>query len=234
MDRYGRRDSIVESELDLLSPYYGFGRHDPHASGPPTRIHEAIEPPRKSRNWKSLIFPLSGPESHRSHPSEPLPRNADSSNPLISSNETTPDSKGKRKLWHKFHGGWRTGVALGALGAIIVLIINVCLLIWIKAKFHVPNNGSATVFEGSCSQKTKISVWCHLAINICSTLLLSASNNAMQVLSAPTRAEVDKAHRQGFWLDIGIPSMKNLRIAHWQRVTLWTVLLLSSIPLHLL
>ena len=92
----------------------------------------------------------------------------------------------------------------------------------------------ATVFEGDCGKKTKISVWCHLLINACSTLLLSASNNAMPCLSAPTRSNVDNAHASGSWLDIGIPSTRNLRTVGWKRVVLWAVLGLSSLPLHLL
>jgi len=234
MDRYGRRYSITEVEVDLISPYHGFGRHDPHAAGPPPPIHRTVGLPSKVSYWKSFFSPLPRSKDHDPHASEPSPQNADSVDLLISPNEITAKSMKRRKLWDQYHGGWRTGVALGTLGAIVVLIINVCLLIWIKAKYHVPNDGAATVFEGSCSHKTQISVWCHLAINVCSTLLLSASNNAMQVLSAPTRADVDKAHRQGFWLDIGVTSIKNLRVAHWQRVTLWAVLALSSIPLHLL
>lgn len=222
----------------MIFPYYGFGRGDPPASGPPPQFHhtnETNEPPRKASDWGYCYSPLPRSERHDSNELDLLPRIADSVDPLISSSKTTSrTSKSTKKLWDQFHGGWRTGVALGALGAITVLIINVSLLIWIKAKFHVPNDGAATVFEGSCSQKTQISVWCHLAINVCSTMLLSASNNAMQVLSAPTRADVDKAHRQGLWLDIGVTSIKNLRVVHWQRVTLWVVLALSSIPLHLL
>ena len=174
------------------------------------------------------------------HDNDPSPSETSRSLILDESRIATPFTRSDptlstgSRVWRKFHGGWRSGVAAGALGAVIVLIINVCLLIWVKAKYHVPDDGSATVFRGSCAQKTKISVWCHLAINVCSTLLLSASNNTMQVLTAPTRADVDHAHGRGFWLDVGIPSMKNLRMVGWKRVTLWAILGLSSIPLHLL
>jgi len=198
MSRYGRRDSIPETELELLSPFAGFGRKDTHHLKPSAgQFSDAVEP-------------------------------------LVSLKEDPSKLTKRRRILRKFHGGWRTGAALGAIGALVVLLINVSLLLWIRAKYHIPNNGSATVFEGSCSKKTTISLWCHLAINVCSTLLLSASNNAMQVLSAPTRANVDKAHGRGFWMDVGIPSVKNLRIVGWNRVILWAALGLSSIPLHLL
>jgi hypothetical protein len=73
-----------------------------------------------------------------------------------------------------------------------------------------------------------------LLINALSTILLSASNYTMQCLSAPTRSEVDDAHSTGKWLDIGVPSVRNLgRIAR-KRVILWWLLGASSLPLHLL
>lgn len=134
----------------------------------------------------------------------------------------------------RFHGGWRTGVAWGALSAVLVLVINVSFLIWIRSKYSIEPNGSTNIFKGSCKTKTNIFRWSHLLINICSTLLLGASNNAMQCLSAPTRAEVDKAHEENTWLDIGIQSIKNLLYVGRLRSALWTTLLLSSVPLHFL
>ena len=56
----------------------------------------------------------------------------------------------------------------------------------------------------------------------------------MQCLSSPTRSEIDKAHSQGIWLDIGVPSVRNLRRLSKPRVILWWLLATSSIPLHLL
>ena len=56
----------------------------------------------------------------------------------------------------------------------------------------------------------------------------------MQCLSSPTRSEIDKAHSQGIWLDIGVPSVRNLRRLSKTRIVLWWLLAISSIPLHLL
>lgn len=90
-----------------------------------------------------------------------------------------------------------------------------------------------TLHDGSCKKASRLSFWIHLMINILSTTLLGASNYTMQCLSSPTRKEIDKAHSQGVWLDIGVPSVRNLwRIAK-VRVILWWFLAISSIPLHL-
>jgi hypothetical protein len=51
----------------------------------------------------------------------------------------------------------------------------------------------------------------------------------MQILSAPTRAEVDKAHRKGK-CDIGVPSIRNLFEINKRRACLWLFLGLSSYP----
>ena len=55
----------------------------------------------------------------------------------------------------------------------------------------------------------------------------------MQRLSTPTRTEVDLAHAKRNWLDIGVPSPKNLGYIQRSRAALWLVLAVSSLPLHL-
>ena len=56
----------------------------------------------------------------------------------------------------------------------------------------------------------------------------------MQLLVSPTRAEVNKAHEQQRWLDIGIPNIRNLRFVSIRNRILWFLLVFSSLPLHLL
>jgi hypothetical protein len=56
----------------------------------------------------------------------------------------------------------------------------------------------------------------------------------MQIISSPTREEVDEAHRRHDWLDIGIPSVRNVRRISWTRIAMWWTLGLSSVPLHLM
>ncbi|MCJ1470576.1 hypothetical protein MMC07_009222 [Pseudocyphellaria aurata] len=91
-----------------------------------------------------------------------------------------------------------------------------------------------TLHDGPCKEVQRLDVVAHVMINIFSTVILASSNYCMQCMSAPTRTEIDKAHAQGVWLDIGIPSMRNLRRISGKRVLVWTVLGLSSLPLHLL
>lgn len=80
----------------------------------------------------------------------------------------------------------------------------------------------------------RITLWADLTINVLSTLLLGASNNCAQLLTAPTRKDIDLAHIKGKWLDIGVPSTRNISIIGRWRFFLLSVLFVSSIPLHLL
>lgn len=114
-----------------------------------------------------------------------------------------------------------------------VLIVNLILTIWASARYGV-KGGLGTIQSGACSKTKDLATWLHLAINVLSTLLLGASNYAMQCLSAPTREEVDKAHCRKAWMDIGVPSMRNLRRISRSRLVMWWLIAASSIPLHLL
>lgn len=130
--------------------------------------------------------------------------------------------------------GWRLGVTLGASFAFIVLLINISLTAWASNHASSMQNGIGTLIIGSCSTTQRYDSGLHLLINVLSTLLLGASNFTMQVLSSPTRAEVDKAHNRKHWHDIGVPNIRNLKtISRW-RTALWLLLLLSSLPLHLM
>jgi hypothetical protein len=117
--------------------------------------------------------------------------------------------------------------------AATVFLVNLSLTIWAAVRFGM-NGGIGTIYDGSCSITKRMSLWLHLAINVLGSALLSASNYCMQILSSPTRAEVDKAHAKQHWLDIGLPSVKNLRNVASFRVLLWWCLGLSSVPLHLM
>jgi hypothetical protein len=56
----------------------------------------------------------------------------------------------------------------------------------------------------------------------------------MQCLSAPDRHLVNRKHAEGRWLDIGLPSFRNVIFSSGRKRRLWWLLCLSSLPLHLL
>ena len=128
---------------------------------------------------------------------------------------------------------WQTSVGLYAVLAAMALVINVVLTIWLSVSFPSVN-GITSIMEGDCSKVSYGDTWIHLAINVLSILLLSGSSYTMQCLVAPTRQEVDKAHAAGSWLDIGVPSLRNLRFIDRRRTIAWSMLAISSVPLAFL
>jgi hypothetical protein len=132
--------------------------------------------------------------------------------------------------------GWKFGVTGWAVAVIMTLLINIGFSVFaITGSRRGFDKGIGTLLQGECSKITRYNIVAHLIINVMSTLLLSGSNYCMQCLSAPTRRDIDNAHKQGIALDIGIPSLRNLVAfsPNW-KVLMWTLLGISSLPLHLL
>ncbi|CAG8107401.1 unnamed protein product [Penicillium olsonii] len=134
---------------------------------------------------------------------------------------------------------WLAGVYLCAKGAAFLLLVNVTFIAIIAglARNHPTAqhfSGSRVFYEGSCTLTSRWSTAIHLIINILSTGILAASNYCMQTLVAPTREEIDFSHARGKWLDIGTPSLRNLKAIPKHRVALWVFLLITATPFHLM
>ena len=115
----------------------------------------------------------------------------------------------------------------------VVLILNVVVTIWASLKYPAYQD-IGTVYEGSCANSQRLVIVIHLFVNVLSTILLAASNSCMRILVAPTWDDAVETHSRRRWLDIGIVSWKNLKIASKPRVVVWSILAVSSITLHLL
>jgi hypothetical protein len=164
---------------------------------------------------------------------EDIPNTNQMYSPALDSIQAVPDgqakSRGSRRHKSTFTG-WRFGVLHFAIWAVIVFVINIIASIW--GAVYQRSRDSLT--EGDCGDIKNLNRGLHVFINILSTILLSGSNYCMQCLSAPTRTDVDQAHASRIWLDIGIPSIRNLKHISRPRFWLWLLLGLSSVPLHLL
>jgi hypothetical protein len=131
--------------------------------------------------------------------------------------------------------GWRkTALYLTILATILTIFLVTTLVI----SLHVVNGGGASILgetailSGSCDKISRANLWIHLAINIIGTGVLGSSNFFMQVLVAPTRQDVDRAHASKRWVEIGVHSIHNFRFISKRRVFLWALFSLTSIPLH--
>jgi hypothetical protein len=112
-------------------------------------------------------------------------------------------------------------------------VISLTLMILTVVKFpHLEDTG--TFFTGSCRRVHFMDGLWHVLLNIASTLFLGAGNYCMQVIVAPSRKEVDKAHKEGVSMEIGIHSFRNLPRIPWSKRVVWVFLGVTSTIMHLL
>ncbi|KAK5991490.1 hypothetical protein PT974_09773 [Cladobotryum mycophilum] len=117
--------------------------------------------------------------------------------------------------------------------AFAVIVANLGLCLWAILARPPDFRGIGTVYLGDCGLVTRIDSIAHLVLNLISSLFLGAGNYCMQILVAPSREEVDRAHATGHSMDIGLHSMRNLRRIDVRRVALWAAIGFASILLHL-
>lgn len=127
------------------------------------------------------------------------------------------------------------------LGILNVSLITSCGLILLAGLISVTSSrpGSTILearilFRGECRTSNNLNLFLQLVINIFSTCVLASSNFFMQIVSSPTRNEIDRAHRSLHSLEIGVSSLKNLGSLSWFKILAWAALFLTSVPIHLL
>lgn len=127
------------------------------------------------------------------------------------------------------------------LGFLNVSLITSCGLILLAGLISVTSSrpGSTILearilFRGECRTSNNLNLFLQLVINIFSTCVLASSNFFMQIVSSPTRNEIDRAHRSLHSLEIGVSSFKNLGSLSWFKILAWAALFLTSVPIHLL
>jgi hypothetical protein len=143
--------------------------------------------------------------------------------------EAYPESStAKRLLWRSKRN---TVLSLVTFLAVLIFLVNLITLRILQQKFP-----GGALLRGARGKTSAINTAIHVAVNIVSTVLLACSNLCMQLLVAPTRKDVDRAHARAspVSLDIGIPSFSNLRFISYKRALIWVLLGLASLPLHLL
>ncbi|KAL7896164.1 hypothetical protein HDV63DRAFT_398161 [Trichoderma sp. SZMC 28014] len=117
--------------------------------------------------------------------------------------------------------------------AIMVFAANVAILIVSVRAFPPDALHVGTYKFGNCRDINRINSAIHVALNIASSAFLGAGNYCMQILVAPSRAEIDRAHEQKVSLDIGVLSIRNLSYVKRRRLCAWIILGIFSALLHL-
>jgi hypothetical protein len=150
------------------------------------------------------------------------------------SEDGVKESKSRWAVLVRREPGWRSSARLAAATALLTLVINIGALVWAASMASASSGLLVRIYRGDCRKVETMNTWVHFAINALSTVLLCGSNYCMQCLSAPTREEIDRAHVQRKWLDIGVYSLRNLSVISRKKRWLWWLLGLSSVPLHLM
>ncbi|KAL4798811.1 hypothetical protein BDV19DRAFT_385894 [Aspergillus venezuelensis] len=105
--------------------------------------------------------------------------------------------------------------------AVVTLSLAIGIIIW-AIKAHPPNSRAVgTFFVGACSTTTTLNSALHVLLNSVGSLFLAAGTYCMQILVAPSPEDINRAHRKGVALDIGVPSVRNLRHIAKPRSITW-------------
>ncbi|KAF6844809.1 hypothetical protein CMUS01_00743 [Colletotrichum musicola] len=133
-----------------------------------------------------------------------------------------------RGVFSRMKSGWRAGIALNiVIGFIILIVAIVCLVLALVVVGMV--RGESRLFEGSCTKSEEIKIGIFVVINVIVIVLLATANYVFQVLSSPTRTEIDLAHDEHRWLHVGVPSFRNLRFISNPRVVLTVIIMLAAV-----
>ncbi|RBA11924.1 hypothetical protein FPRO05_03374 [Fusarium proliferatum] len=115
--------------------------------------------------------------------------------------------------------GWRAGVAANMFLAFLILVASVACLALASAQGHM-STWESLLMEGSSTTVEGIARGILAAVNVFAIILIAGANYVVQILNSPTRAEVENAHSTFKWLDIGIPSLRNMSLISSTRATL--------------
>jgi hypothetical protein len=118
-----------------------------------------------------------------------------------------------------------------------VLLVTTINIIWTAIcalKLPKDEYDMTILKNGNCETVERLNLLLHLLINILSTALLWGAGHAVHLLLAPTRKDVDRAHKRGLYFDIGVSSLKNFwRVPSDRRIAIACFMVCSSF-LHLL
>lgn len=135
--------------------------------------------------------------------------------------------QGEPNAAKRLTSGWRGGVTLNVLLAFFVFVITIVCVGLAGARGNI-SAGASTILEGS-ERKVQGANWgVHAVVNVFAIVLIAGTNYIFQILSSPTRPEVDSAHERFKWLDIGIPSLRNLRLISPARAILSATLIMLA------
>jgi hypothetical protein len=119
--------------------------------------------------------------------------------------------------------------------SLVATVLLICLIftIWAGATHSTQPGLVIALHEGKCSTAREANFWVHLLINALATVTFAASSYTMQRLAAPTRQDLDNAHKDGDSFRIGSLAIWNFTLLSRTKGLIVALLWASSFPLHL-
>lgn len=124
--------------------------------------------------------------------------------------------------------GWRGGVSLNILLAIFILIANIVCLALAAANDQLKAQDTI-ISSGDCRRISAIDQAVQAICNVVGIFFIVGASYVTQVLVSPTREEVTKAHGKSRWLDIGIPSLRNMSAISVDRAILSAMIIFTAV-----
>jgi hypothetical protein len=87
-----------------------------------------------------------------------------------------------------------------------------------------------------CNQLSHERTGWSFLVNTMAALIGTFSSTTLQALSAPTRRQLDLCHRDNNFMEIGVQSFHNIVKPYlgWRKRILWVLLMLMTLPFHIL
>ncbi|KAI5925242.1 hypothetical protein F4810DRAFT_70462 [Camillea tinctor] len=140
-----------------------------------------------------------------------------------------PDAR-LRGCWPR--SGWRLAAIVNTILTSVCAVLLLALLAWSASRAGGIRT-NLIFFAGNCDKSRTTNLWLHLLLNVFCTIILASSNFFCQVLSSPSRSEVDACHAEGTSMLIGVPSFTNIFRVSKVKGWAWSLFFFSSLPLHL-
>lgn len=134
----------------------------------------------------------------------------------------------KRPLLLRLVTGWRGGVALNVLLAAVILVAMIVCIV-LAATTGKFGAGDRIISTGSCGRIRGIDQAVQVIGNVLGIFFIAGASYVTQVLVSPTRDEVDAAHGKHRWLDIGVPSLRNMTAISVDRAILSAAIVLAAV-----
>lgn len=160
-------------------------------------------------------------------------------NPISDINNNTKLSKDVEVNTEPLAGpkrDWKNPVRWCAYANVLVLLVNIAFTVAsveISSRQGLFSFKSVVLSRGSCSKIKQVKTGLHLLINVLGLTLSATSSYCSNIITAPSRKDVDEAHCRRLWLSIGSFSGRNLLKLNLRRKTQWALLIITSIAMQL-